>query len=133
MDLNPEDFRMEDDTFALASYCAKENIDVMLFPTNWLASDDDGSGLSLHNYWAWRLSPLLKKPIVFIAANRTGSERGVRFAGQSCVMDLRLPMICSATDEFAEAVVHWVSADRSAERKGERQLALSTAGNRTGQ
>lgn len=85
-------------------------------PMNWLApdqppteggstdddSDNDGPSMSTLNYWAHRLMPLHDPApdysaqggrdgphrVTFVACNRTGVERGTRFAGSSAVLTM---------------------------------------------
>jgi protein N-terminal amidase len=49
---------------------------------------EEQRSLSLMNYWATRLLPVLDRPVILALANRVGIERGTTFAGTSCVLDL---------------------------------------------
>mmetsp|Transcript_34279 Transcript_34279/g.134428 ORF Transcript_34279/g.134428 Transcript_34279/m.134428 type:complete len:91 (-) Transcript_34279:1656-1928(-) len=54
---------------------------------------------------AWRLTPLIGKRCLFVAANRTGVERGTTFAGESCVMSLAGPGVIAAADARSDDVL----------------------------
>ncbi|KAL9936416.1 hypothetical protein V8E36_004484 [Tilletia maclaganii] len=121
MDLNPYEFKAEFTDFELASFCVEHEVDILAFPTAWLLSapepeeeggEDKPSGpnsdpskpsMSIIEYWASRCQPLYshlppnehrsgkRKDTLFIAANRTGTERGVTFGGSSVIMHLSPP------------------------------------------
>mmetsp|Transcript_34299 Transcript_34299/g.134519 ORF Transcript_34299/g.134519 Transcript_34299/m.134519 type:complete len:275 (-) Transcript_34299:1772-2596(-) len=80
MDINPKEFDYANDTFALASFCKKRDVDILLFSTNWILNDGEEENPGhLHGYWAWRLTPLIGKRCLFVAANRTGVDTLVNF------------------------------------------------------
>mmetsp|Transcript_390 Transcript_390/g.464 ORF Transcript_390/g.464 Transcript_390/m.464 type:complete len:177 (-) Transcript_390:986-1516(-) len=106
MDINPKEFDYANDTFALASFCKKLNVDILLFSTNWIMNDgDEDNPGHLHGYWTWRLKPLIGKRCLFVAANRTGVERGTTFAGESCIMSLSGPVVLAAADARSDDVL----------------------------
>ncbi|CAO3628359.1 unnamed protein product [Cunninghamella blakesleeana] len=97
MDINPYQFKSEFTAFEFANYHKNEKTDIILGSMAWLKSkqEEDGMGslMSTINYWALRLSPLLKEAvssdrnILFVASNRIGTERGSTFAGGSSVLE----------------------------------------------
>ena len=79
MDINPEDFVAPWDSYELANYAAKHEVDLLVLCAAWLAAppadpaapvdeaeDDDehpdGPSLDTLNYWAHRLTPLHDPP-----------------------------------------------------------------------
>src|SRR6266516_1524704 len=54
------------------------NVDVLLFPTNWLDEKSPSS---------WWMARAFENGVYLIAADRYGLERGVQFSGGSCVID----------------------------------------------
>ncbi|PKN55717.1 MAG: hypothetical protein CVU56_19885 [Deltaproteobacteria bacterium HGW-Deltaproteobacteria-14] len=72
MDLN-------DDRFI--AWCAGAGARAIAFPTNWLDQDQRVWG-----YWAWRLDGV---DSALVAANTWGSDAGVRFRGESAILDGR--------------------------------------------
>lgn len=70
MDLN-------DDGFVV--WCASARARAIAFPTNWLDQDHRVWG-----YWARRLDGI---PSALVAANTWGAEAGVRFRGESAILD----------------------------------------------
>ena len=103
MDINPKDFTSGE--WEWADFGAKEGVDVLLFLTNWVDSSaesvEDKDVLAMYNYWLHRLTPLLsvknqppKKPILFLAADRVGTEysyfdkKDTHFFGSSCAIML---------------------------------------------
>lgn len=94
MDLNPWNFEAEESKCELATFCKEADVDGLIVTMAWLrsraAAADDDHGLSVINYWAMRLRPLLSvgmptpesaaqsasRPRFFIAANRSGTEQG---------------------------------------------------------
>src|SRR6266700_5310962 len=54
------------------------NVDVLLFPTNWLDEKSPSS---------WWMARAFENGVYFIAANRYGLERGVQFSGGSCILN----------------------------------------------
>ncbi|EEB05462.1 N-terminal amidase Nta1 [Schizosaccharomyces japonicus yFS275] len=98
MDINPFDFKASFDEFEYANF-VKSRLStlsqrpVLCLSMSWLASENDknllqqnGPDITNINYWATRLSPLIEKDVVIAIANRTGEERGITFAGTSCIM-----------------------------------------------
>ncbi|PWN87550.1 carbon-nitrogen hydrolase [Acaromyces ingoldii] len=106
MDLNPWNFEAEESKCELATFCKEADVDGLIVTMAWLrsraAAADDDHGLSVINYWAMRLRPLLSvgipmpesaaqsasRPRFFIAANRSGTEQGLAFAGSSCALQI---------------------------------------------
>ncbi|KAI7897538.1 carbon-nitrogen hydrolase, partial [Cokeromyces recurvatus] len=95
MDLNPYKFKANFYDYEFANYHLNQDTEIILCSMAWLKSkeDNDMNNYSIANtvkYWASRLLPLMKtkKHVIFVACNRTGSERGSEFAGLSCVMDI---------------------------------------------
>lgn len=113
--MNPRDFSAPWNSFELATYVASVDADVLVVPMNWLDPDENLShdsdsesdeedmahrdfmaepSASNLNYWAARLTPLHvgakapRKDVVFVAANRCGTEEGTTFVGTSAVMKL---------------------------------------------
>lgn len=111
--MNPRDFTAAWNAYELAAHVAAVDADVLVVPMNWLdpdenlshdsdsGSDDDDMAhrdfmaepsASNLNYWAARLTPLHegskapRKEVVFVAANRCGTEEGTTFVGTSAVM-----------------------------------------------
>ena len=112
--MNPRDFSAPWNAFELATHVASVDADVLVVPMNWLDPDENLSHDSdsssdeediAHrdfmaepsagnlNYWAARLTPLhvgaakgRRKDVVFVAANRCGTEEGTTFVGTSAVM-----------------------------------------------
>lgn len=91
MDINPYEFVAPFNSFELASFWLSENVDFCAFCTNWTTEDED-EGMQLLNYWVGRMKPLIKdstrKKRYFMAADRIGEERGIRYMGNSCVLEL---------------------------------------------
>jgi protein N-terminal amidase len=74
----------------------------------WLRSDEtDGDISTLHAYWLTRLRPLLDRPgaPLAVVCNRTGTERGVTFAGGSCVLSLATTAVLGHLDDTTEGVL----------------------------
>jgi protein N-terminal amidase len=94
MDLNPWEFKAPWDKMEFSTFCYENQVDLILFLTNWLDSEPDVVGekaiLNTINYWLMRLEPFLKRKIKknlhFIAANRCGKERETTFVGCSCAV-----------------------------------------------
>jgi protein N-terminal amidase len=126
MDLNPRKFEAPFDRYEFASslfapalqhreaYQAdKHRLDAQLVIAcnNWLRTDVDKNlsdgqyGVFLRNYWAGRLLPALGLPVVVAIANRVGVERGTRFAGASCVIDLQQRKVLGHLNGSEEAVL----------------------------
>jgi len=75
MDLNDERF---------TRWVKGADIDVIAFPTNWLAE-----GAELWSYWQGRIA---QTGASLVAANSWGRERGVEFAGRSVILQEGSPM-----------------------------------------
>jgi protein N-terminal amidase len=59
----------------------------------------------LLQYWAYRLRPALGKPAIAVIANRVGEERGIKFAGASCVIDLKTRTVLGHLDGENEGLL----------------------------
>ena len=126
MDLNPKKFQAPFDRFEFASALFEPPLEhgelpaagihrpkanLILFSNNWLraaadvALDDEEHCRLLVNYWANRLLPTLGQPFVVAIANRAGQERGVRFAGCTCVIDLNSRTLLGRLNGFEEDVL----------------------------
>ena len=126
MDLNPHKFEAPFDRYEFASslfapplqhheafQANKHRLDanLVILCNNWLRSPaDKDTPDAVHdsfllNYWAGRLRPALRLPVVFVVANRVGIERGTRFAGASCVIDLRTRKILGNLNGSEEGVL----------------------------
>ncbi|MBI1832137.1 MAG: hypothetical protein HYR84_11885, partial [Planctomycetes bacterium] len=126
MDLNPKQFKAPFDRYEFASSLLdpplqyheayqpklhRLNANLAIVCNNWLRSEAD-KDLSeeqrftqLLNYWAARMTPVLGLPIVMVIANRVGVERGTRFAGASCVIDLKNRIILGNLDASEEGML----------------------------
>jgi len=91
MDLNPRRFEAPFNDFEFANAMLEGDARLILCSMNWLSQGTEDLPHDLVAYWRLRLYPLelQRQPVVVAIANRTGTERGVTFAGCSCVMDLR--------------------------------------------
>lgn len=124
MDLNPKQFKAPFDRFEFASALfdpplahherARKRrlaVDLVLLCNNWLKAgadvdiDDDIYCQYLVNYWASRLEPALGLPVLVAVANRVGVERGVHFAGCSCVIDLGTRTLLGRLDGREEGIL----------------------------
>jgi len=126
MDLNPRKFEAPFDRYEFASslfapalehrelfQADKHRLDahLVIACNNWLRTDVDKNlsdgqyGAFLRNYWAGRLLPALGHPVVIALANRVGVERGTRFAGASCVIDLKRRKVLGHLNGSEEAVL----------------------------
>ena len=94
MDINPYEFEAPFEEFELANYHKSNDVDLIIFSSNWCSShpDDDvetraagkaplaGSKeehlkiIETINYWAVRLEPLIKSDVYFACADRIGTE-----------------------------------------------------------
>jgi protein N-terminal amidase len=96
MDINPYKFKTDFRSCEFANFHLKENTNIILCSMAWLKSETDSTDSSVRStirYWATRLLPLYSEAqggrhTIFVACNRTGVERGVEFAGGSCVLDI---------------------------------------------
>ncbi|CAI2366606.1 unnamed protein product [Moneuplotes crassus] len=100
MDINPYKFQDESapgaKACAFANYHADNDVEVILFSSNWVDSDldkvaDDEATMSTLNYWCYRLAPFMKpkdtsKKRYFACANRNGEEKGTSYVGSSCFL-----------------------------------------------
>jgi predicted amidohydrolase len=92
MDLNPYEFKASWDDMEFATHCKENNVDAIVFLTNWLDNEpsDQSQDAVMHilNYWLNRLSPFLKHPkgVYLLAANRCGKERDTTFIGCSAIL-----------------------------------------------
>ena len=117
MDINNYKFKSPWEKMEFATHCIKNDVDVIIFPTNW--TDDEPNDLSeknkfeLYEYWLSRMEPFKKrnnknnfqgKNVYFLAANRIGKEKTTCFYGCSCVMQLspkfNLINTCGKKDEL---------------------------------
>jgi protein N-terminal amidase len=124
MDLNPYLFTAPSGDFEFASSlfdpplapgergtAERFAVDVVLLSNAWLRSPTDlhlsdaEHTAHLLQYWAWRLRPALGKPAIVALANRVGEERGVKFAGASCVIDLKTRTVLGNLDGESEGVL----------------------------
>eukprot|EP00182_Erythrolobus_australicus_P005037 CAMPEP_0185831100 /NCGR_PEP_ID=MMETSP1353-20130828/1285_1 /TAXON_ID=1077150 /ORGANISM="Erythrolobus australicus, Strain CCMP3124" /LENGTH=259 /DNA_ID=CAMNT_0028529123 /DNA_START=108 /DNA_END=887 /DNA_ORIENTATION=- len=137
MDINPEDFDMERDTFALASHCAQSKVDVLLLSTAWCRAEGESTELGseleqldeideTHYYWVWRLTPLLSSDCVFVAANRTGVERGYMFVGSSVIMTLQpLARVQSLSMTAQDSIIAAVPLHKKSKHAARIKAALN--------
>jgi protein N-terminal amidase len=100
MDINPKQFKSPFGLFEFGTYHCEQETDILLLSMNWLFDlnpcDLEPNKLreeemQLMNYWAFRLSPLIKnkkKPTVVCISNRIGLEENVQFAGTSCILHI---------------------------------------------
>jgi protein N-terminal amidase len=96
MDLNPKEFKAPWEAMEFSTFCLMNNVDVILFLTNWIDSEPEKNSkkevLSIINYWVQRLEPFLVnkiyKPVYFLAADRCGKERETNFIGCSCALKI---------------------------------------------
>lgn len=108
MDINPYRFEAPFAAYEFATFQRKAGVRLVLISTAWLRSEgardadeddadeeeeEEGMPSELHLYWSMRLRPLLHTPCIVALCNRTGTERGTAFAGQSCVMSLLEPTV----------------------------------------
>ncbi|KAG0182700.1 Carbon-nitrogen hydrolase [Apophysomyces sp. BC1021] len=98
MDINPYQFKADFRAYEFANYHVEQRTDIILCSMAWLQSEssaeisDTDRVLETIRYWAARMNPLKNsnsssKHTYFVACNRVGTERGVTFAGGSCVLD----------------------------------------------
>jgi protein N-terminal amidase len=109
MDINPYEFTAPFESFELATFWEKEDVDLCIFCTNWTASDGD-EGMNLLNYWLTRMTPLIQsnRKRFFIAADRVGEERGTSYMGNSCILELtRRPKLIARLDRYSEKVLSY--------------------------
>ena len=98
MDINPYKFKSPFKKMEFANHCLNKNVDLIIFPTNWIDSEpNDTSELhknDLWNYWMERMEPYKKKNsknkknVYMLCANRIGTEKTTTFHGCSCIMKI---------------------------------------------
>ena len=98
MDINPYKFKSPFKKMEFANHCLKKNVDLIIFPTNWIDSEpNDTSELHKHDlwsYWMERMEPYKKKNsknkknVYMLCANRIGTEKTTTFHGCSCIMKI---------------------------------------------
>ncbi|CAG8454140.1 11857_t:CDS:2 [Scutellospora calospora] len=103
MDLNPYRFEADFMAFEFARFHLQQQTDIILCSMAWLSSVSNNQ----INYWCRRLLPLYydvygndeesqtdrqnlgangNRKVLFVVANRTGTEKGTNFCGTSCVI-----------------------------------------------
>ena len=110
MDVNPYRFEAPFDKFEYGRFLAAERPSIVLLSMAWLRSEsadaqEDGGVGQLHQYWLLRLRPLLFRNCTVAVCNRTGTERGVRFAGGSCVLSTAEPAVRGHLGATTEGVL----------------------------
>lgn len=106
MDINYYDF-IDFWQFPLAEFCREEDIDVLLFPTNWILQDEETTtkkaleiALDLYQWWKLRMTPMigksfrlkqtvaprLEKEWLMVAADRVGKEDQTSYKGCSAAL-----------------------------------------------
>src|SRR6266511_2335205 len=111
MDLNPYQFKAPEFKFELARFHLQEKSKIILCSMAWLKSDDYGlsSGSDGHKdydnsnikYWCHRLLPLFQgiskdsenDKVLFVACNRSGTEKGKFFLCLSTLSITRVTLI----------------------------------------
>mmetsp|Transcript_14422 Transcript_14422/g.12697 ORF Transcript_14422/g.12697 Transcript_14422/m.12697 type:complete len:112 (+) Transcript_14422:360-695(+) len=93
MDINPYQFKSEFEKMEFANYHNDNNVEVILFSSNWVDSslddvEDPAAVSDTLNYWAMRLIPFLKPKEkkgarYFACSNRIGEEKGSKYMGTS--------------------------------------------------
>lgn len=103
MDMNPWRFQAPFTKYEFANHVLQTGAELIIFPMAWLTSEPietmeesalvpDADTLA---YWIQRLQPIVDsghrggKEIIFVGANRTGTENGATFAGTSVVLGIR--------------------------------------------
>lgn len=118
MDINPYEFRANFGAFEFASFMKAEQVDVIVFCSNWCSahpSDSEDRRFAPINmeetleYWVVRMSPLLETRVSFLCADRIGSENGVQFCGCSCAINLQDIRVSSLIPPYTEgcALAHF--------------------------
>ncbi|MBL8018779.1 MAG: hypothetical protein JNM27_03860 [Leptospirales bacterium] len=105
MDLNPYRFQTPFEDFEFATAMRKARPGVLLLSMNWIAHETDNLKEELLAYWKLRLYPLRGQPCIAIIANRTGTERGIKFAGCSCVLDLKYSRVLASLGADEESLL----------------------------
>lgn len=115
MDINEKKFKSG--KWEFGEHIKQEKADVILFPTNWTDSDphDSQSAMQIYNYWAYRLKPVLKpsstKNVLFLAADRVGTEYGffnkeyTCFMGGSCAISFNPNVLVDRLDKKKETTL----------------------------
>ena len=115
MDINPYEFEAPFDKMEFANHCIDKDVDLIVFLTNWTDSEpekqDEDAIYDQLNYWAVRLSPFyksnIKKPVYFLAADRTGKEKDTSFIGCSCILLLTpKPKVLQLFDRKKQGVIY---------------------------
>jgi protein N-terminal amidase len=101
MDLNPYEFIAPYEKKEFSHFCKDKDVDLIIFLTNWLNGSEGDPNMfeeseersyDLLNYWLDRCSPFLEsndnKVCYFLAANRCGVERKIKFAGTSAILKI---------------------------------------------
>ncbi|CAE6449460.1 unnamed protein product [Rhizoctonia solani] len=118
MDLNPHPpnvWTSTDGPYELADYCIERSVQTLILLCAWLDSgvspEDTQFDAQTVSYWIARLRPLWHSgsdKYTVIICNRTGTERGSKFAGSSTVLqsqvDKQLPKILTVMGREEEAV-----------------------------
>jgi protein N-terminal amidase len=110
MDINPYEFKANFELYELGTFWRANDVDLCVFCTNWTSSSDNDTPQELLKYWLIRLYPLLtsNKKTYFIAADRIGLERGTKYSGTSCVIQLsRSYKILKALGRTEESILSY--------------------------
>ena len=91
MDLNPYKFQSPFDAFEFGCFHRDAGSSLLLVSMAWLKQDDAAMDLSTIQYWANRIAPIVRdvsddRQVHVVICNRIGTERGVTFCGNSCVL-----------------------------------------------
>lgn len=105
MDLNPYRFQTPFEAFEFGNAMRKAHPGVLLLSMNWIAHETDHLKEELLAYWKLRLYPLRGQPCIAVIANRSGTERGIKFAGCSCVLDLKYGRELASLDADEEGLL----------------------------
>ncbi|CDH49785.1 carbon-nitrogen hydrolase [Lichtheimia corymbifera JMRC:FSU:9682] len=87
MDINPYQFKADFTAYEFARFHAAKKTRLVIGCMSWVKG---GDVLSTIRYWVQRLLPLVigDEEVCFVASNRIGTERGVTFAGGSCLINM---------------------------------------------
>ncbi|GAA6002143.1 amidase [Rhodotorula paludigena] len=123
MDLNERDFAPTDE-YALASFAAEQDADVLLVAMSWLDSaaeeglreardpegtDGEDEWRDVLTYWVVRSMPLLGSGAALVCANRVGREGDTVFTGLSCALELKSrPQVVKYASKRRAEIVHAV-------------------------
>ncbi|CAG8749027.1 2841_t:CDS:2, partial [Acaulospora morrowiae] len=102
MDINPYKFTAPFDAYEFTNFHLQQKTDIILCSMAWLDSET-----SAVDYWLQRLFPLIndaeyrgfrpdarnpetaiKRNVLFVVCNRTGTEEGVTFCGSSIIVSI---------------------------------------------